>query len=43
MRTGYGVETEKKLDTFANKDLKKQTEVYNNLLEFAEALTDLTG
>ena len=42
VRTGHGSETEKKLNTFANKDLKKQTEVYNNLLEFAEALTDLT-
>lgn len=38
VRTGYGLETEKKLNTFANKKLKKQTYVFNNLLEFAQAL-----
>ena len=43
VKTGYGNETLEKLNTFANKDLKKQTEVYENLLEFAESLTALTG
>ena len=38
VRTGYGLETEKKLNTFANKKLKKQTYVFDNLLEFAQAL-----
>jgi D-glycero-D-manno-heptose 1,7-bisphosphate phosphatase len=36
--TGHGKETLKKLDTFANKDLKKKTKVFNNLLEFANSL-----
>lgn len=36
--TGHGNETLKKLDTFANKDLKKKTKVFNNLLEFANSL-----
>ena len=43
VKTGYGSETVDKLNSFANKDLKKQTEVYENLLEFAESLTSLTG
>lgn len=43
VKTGYGAETLEKLNSFANKDLKKQTEVYENLLEFAESLTTLTG
>ena len=43
VKTGYGLETLEKLNTFANKDLKKQTEVYENLYEFAESLTALTG
>lgn len=38
VRTGYGEEAEKKLNTFAQKELKKQTKIYNNLYEFAEAL-----
>lgn len=36
--TGHGEETLKKLDTFANRDLKKKTKVYPNLLEFAKEL-----
>jgi D-glycero-D-manno-heptose 1,7-bisphosphate phosphatase len=38
VRTGYGLETEKKLNTFANRTLKKQTYIFDNLLEFAQAL-----
>jgi len=34
--TGHGTETLKKLNTFANKDLKKQTLIFNNLLAFAQ-------
>ncbi len=41
VRTGYGLETEKKLNTFANKDLKKRTEIYDNLSQFAHSLVDL--
>lgn len=36
--TGNGRETLDKLETFANRDLKKKTKVYNNLLEFAYTL-----
>jgi D-glycero-D-manno-heptose 1,7-bisphosphate phosphatase len=36
--TGHGQETLKKLDTYANKNLKKKTLVFNNLLEFAKTL-----
>tara|TARA_B100000212_G_C27382405_1_gene537646 strand:+ start:1071 stop:1676 length:606 start_codon:yes stop_codon:yes gene_type:complete len=42
VRTGYGLETEKKLNTFANKDLKKRTEIYDNLSQFAHSLVDLS-
>lgn len=42
VRTGYGIETSKKLNTFANKDLKKQTETFDNLLQYAHSLVDLT-
>lgn len=42
VKTGYGEETEKKLNTFAQKDLKRKTKVYNNLYEFAESLKDLS-
>lgn len=41
VKTGYGEETISKLKSFANKDLKKQTEVYSNLLEFANTLNPL--
>jgi D-glycero-D-manno-heptose 1,7-bisphosphate phosphatase len=41
VKTGYGEETLKKLDTFANKDLKRKTKVYENLYEFAESLRDI--
>lgn len=42
VRTGHGTETIKKLSTFANKDLKKQTEVFDNLNQYAHSLVDLT-
>lgn len=42
VRTGYGEETIKKLNTFANKDLKKQTEIYDNLSQYAHSLVDLS-
>ena len=42
VRTGHGVETAKKLNTFANKDLKNQTETFDNLSQFAHSLVDLT-
>ena len=42
VRTGDGLETEKKLNTFANKDLKKRTEIYDNLSQFAHSLVDLS-
>jgi len=38
VRTGYGSETEKELNKFTYKKLKKQTYVFDNLLEFAQAL-----
>ena len=42
VRTGYGEETIKKLNTFANKDLKKRTDVFDNLNKFAHSLVDLS-
>lgn len=36
--TGHGQKTLKDLETFANRDLKKRTKVYENLFEFAKAL-----
>jgi len=36
--TGHGKETLKKLDTFSNKDLKKKTIIFENLLEFAKTV-----
>jgi D-glycero-D-manno-heptose 1,7-bisphosphate phosphatase len=42
VKTGYGLETAKKLETFANKDLKKKTEVYDNLLAYAHSLVDIS-
>lgn len=38
VRTGKYFEDEKKLNSFSNKPLKKKTKIYNNLLEFAQAL-----
>jgi D-glycero-D-manno-heptose 1,7-bisphosphate phosphatase len=42
VRTGYGIETSKKLNTFSNKDIKKQTDIFDNLYQFAHSLTDLS-
>ena len=36
------LETAKKLETFANKDLKKKTEIYDNLYQYAHSLVDLS-
>lgn len=38
VKTGDGAKTEQELDTFSRKDAKKQTLVFNNLLEFANTL-----
>lgn len=38
VRTGQYKETIKKLDTFANKQLKSKTQIFNNLWEFADSL-----
>lgn len=38
VRTGYGLITEKELNKFTYRNLKKQTSVYNNLFEFVEKL-----
>jgi len=38
VKTGHGLETLKKLNTFANRTLKSKTQVYENLLEFAKEL-----
>jgi D-glycero-D-manno-heptose 1,7-bisphosphate phosphatase len=38
VKTGYGNSTIDKLDSYANRDLKKKTQVFNNLWEFADSL-----
>ena len=38
IKTGELEETIKKLNTFANKDLRKRTQIFNSLLDFAESL-----
>ena len=38
VRTGHGLETEKQLNKHAYKQIKKQTLVFDNLWEFAQAL-----
>jgi len=38
VKTGHGEETMKKLDSFANKQLKKKTQIFDNLWEFANSL-----
>ena len=42
VRTGHGIETAEKLNTFANKDLKKQTDIFDNLYQFAHSLVDIS-
>lgn len=38
VKTGKYVDDEKRINSFSNRSLKKKTKVYNNLLEFAQAL-----
>ena len=38
VRTGKYADDEKRINSFSNRSLKKKTKVYNNLLEFAQAL-----
>lgn len=38
VKTGKGQETIKKLETFSNRELKKSTKVFENLMEFAQSL-----
>jgi D-glycero-D-manno-heptose 1,7-bisphosphate phosphatase len=38
VKTGHGIETLEKLNTYANRDLKKKTMVFENLWEFANSL-----
>lgn len=38
VKTGYGMETMEKLNTFANRELKKKTQIFDNLWQFAESL-----
>tara|TARA_B110000503_G_scaffold37928_1_gene62141 strand:+ start:2179 stop:2802 length:624 start_codon:yes stop_codon:yes gene_type:complete len=40
VRTGYGVETEKDLNKFAYREIKKRTKVFDTLLDFALYLED---
>ena len=38
VRTGYGLETEKELKKFTYRTLQKQTYIFDDLWEFAQAL-----
>jgi D-glycero-D-manno-heptose 1,7-bisphosphate phosphatase len=38
VRTGYGLETEEQLNKFTYKKIKKQTYIFDNLWEFAQAI-----
>jgi D-glycero-D-manno-heptose 1,7-bisphosphate phosphatase len=38
VKTGHGEETLKKLNTFANRTLKKKTQIFDNLWQFANSL-----
>lgn len=38
VRTGYGWETEKELDKFTYRDLKRRTQVFDNLAAFVDSL-----
>lgn len=40
VRTGYGLETEKELEKFTYRNIKKQTKVYDNLFQFVERLCE---
>jgi len=41
VKTGYGEETIEKLESYANKDLKKKTLIFDNLLTFAQSLDSM--
>lgn len=38
VRTGYGLETEKELNRYAHRDLKRKTIIYDDLNQFVESL-----
>ena len=38
VKTGHGIETIEKLNTYANRNLKKKTKIFENLWEFADSL-----
>lgn len=38
VKTGHGIDTLEKLNTFANRELKKKTKIFENLWEFADSL-----
>ncbi len=38
VRTGYGLETEKELNRYAHRDLKRKTLIFDNLEQFVESL-----
>lgn len=38
VKTGYGLETLEKLNSYANRELKKKTMIFENLYEFASSL-----
>jgi D-glycero-D-manno-heptose 1,7-bisphosphate phosphatase len=39
VRTGYGLETEKELNRYAHRDLKRQTQIFDDLAQFVESLS----
>lgn len=39
VRTGYGSETEKELNRYAHRDLKRQTQIFDDLAQFVESLS----
>jgi D-glycero-D-manno-heptose 1,7-bisphosphate phosphatase len=39
VRTGYGLETEKELNRYAHRDLKRRTQIFDNLAQFVESLS----
>lgn len=39
VRTGYGLETEKELNRYAHRDLKRRTQIFDDLTQFVESLS----
>ena len=39
VRTGYGLETEKELNRYAHRDLKRRTQIFDDLAQFVESLS----